>query len=138
MLARPEHTEDDFASVFTHQHDLDATITDDEQRIARIILEQNDAALRIALLARQLREALQLGVLELGEERNCPQEVGYLHQSECSAREQVVTIYRPQAYPKGIRWMDADSGVASRINAPWRHACLVGRAHARRDGWPPV
>src|SRR6476620_10931822 len=101
MLARPEHTEDDFASVFTHQHDLDATITDDEQRIARIILEQNDAALRIALLARQLREALQLGVLELGEERNCPQEVGYLHQSECSAREQVVTILPATGVPEG-------------------------------------
>ena len=86
MFARSEHAENDFAPVLADQHDLDPAITDDEQGISRVVLEQNDAALRIALLARQLCEALQLGVIELGEERNCPQEVGDLHLSECSER----------------------------------------------------
>ena len=86
MLAQTEHAEDDLASVLADEHDLHAPVADDEQGIARIVLEQNDAALRIALLARQLGEALQLGVVELGEERNRPQEVGDLHQSECSER----------------------------------------------------
>src|SRR5215216_1882454 len=89
MLAGSKHAEDDFSAILADQHDLDPPIADDEQGIARIVLEQNDAAFRIALLARQLREALQLGVVELGEEWNCPQEVGDLHQSECSERELV-------------------------------------------------
>src|SRR6185503_3115756 len=64
----------------------------------------------------------------LGEERNCPQEVGYLHQSTCSESEPVSGARTAAASRVGVRWMDADSAVASRINAPWRHGCLPALA----------
>src|SRR5262249_10092468 len=118
MLTGAQDAENDLAAVLAHEHDLHTTVANDEQGVARVVLEQNDAALRIALLARQLREALQLGVLELGEERNRPQEVGYLHQSECSAKKNLV-VAKPNGSNHsrlGVRRMDADSGVASRIN----------------------
>src|SRR5688572_26707469 len=68
VLARAEDSENHLATVLTDEHDLHATITDDEQGISWVVLEQNDAALRIALLAGQLREALQFHILELREE----------------------------------------------------------------------
>src|SRR5688500_2548482 len=57
VLAWTEHAEDHLAAVLTDEHDFDTTITDDEQRITRIVLEKNDAAFWIALLTRELREA---------------------------------------------------------------------------------
>src|SRR6185503_3453387 len=91
VLARAQDAENHLAAILAHEHDFHATVAHDEQRIAGIILEQDDAALWIALFARQLSKALQLGILELGKKRNRPQEVGYLHQSECSARNRVIT-----------------------------------------------
>ena len=71
MLADPEHAEDDFAAVFADEHDLHAA-----RHGRRTGSRPGSSSKRmtlpfgIALLARQLGEALQLGVVELGEERN--------------------------------------------------------------------
>ena len=76
MLADAEHAEDHLASVLADEHDFDAALADDEQRVAGIVLEQDDAAARIELLARQLAEALELDPVEAAEERHRRQEVG--------------------------------------------------------------
>src|SRR4051812_33631523 len=60
VLADAKDAEDDLASVFTDEHDLHASAAYDEQRVARIVLEENDAAARIGALPRQLGENLQL------------------------------------------------------------------------------
>ena len=76
MLAHAEHAEDHFASVLTDEDDLDAALPDDEQRVAGIVLEQDDAAARIEFLARQLAEALELDSVEAAEQRHRCQKVG--------------------------------------------------------------
>ena len=55
VLADAEHAEDDLAPVFTDEHDLDASLAHDEQRVAGIVLEENDAALRVRLSRASLR-----------------------------------------------------------------------------------
>ena len=70
MLADAEHAEDDLASVLADEHDFDTALADDEQRIAGIVLEEDDAAARIELLARELAEALELGSVEAAEQRH--------------------------------------------------------------------
>ena len=70
VLADAEHAEDHFAPVFADEHDLDASLPDDEEGVARVVLEQDDAAARIEPFARQLGEALELGAIEPVEQRH--------------------------------------------------------------------
>ena len=76
MVAHAEHAEDDFASVFADEHDFHASLSHDEQRVAGVVLEQDDAAARIELLAREVAEALQLGAVKAAEERHRREKVG--------------------------------------------------------------
>src|SRR6185503_14286855 len=76
MLAHPEYAEDDFAPILADEYDLHAPLTNDEEGIARVVLEQNHAAARIELLARQLGETFELDAIESGEERDRGEEVG--------------------------------------------------------------
>ena len=76
MLAHAEHAEDDLASVFADEDDLDSALADDEQRVAGIVLEENDASARIEFLARELAEALELDSVEAAEERHRGEKVG--------------------------------------------------------------
>src|SRR4030095_15678640 len=88
MLTRTQHAQNHLPAILSDEHDLHTPVAHDEQRVAPDILEQNDADLSIALLARRRGEARRRGGGGLGEERSRPQEVGYLHQSEGSAKEQ--------------------------------------------------
>jgi hypothetical protein len=79
VLAHTQNAQDDFASVFADEDDFDATLTDDEQGVTGIVLEDNHAPLGIRFLTGELGEANQLGFFELGEEWNGPEEVGCFH-----------------------------------------------------------
>ena len=76
MLADAEDAENDFAPVLADQYDLHASLPNDEQRIARVVLEQDHAATRIKLLSGQLGEPFELESIEAGEQRNGGQEIG--------------------------------------------------------------
>ena len=67
MLADTQNSEDHLASVLADEHDFHAPLADDEQRVARVVLEQDDAAPRIELLAGQLAEALELDSVQAAE-----------------------------------------------------------------------
>jgi hypothetical protein len=58
MVADAQHAEDDLASVFANEDDLDSALSNDEQRVAGIVFEQNDASARIEFFARHFAEAL--------------------------------------------------------------------------------
>ncbi len=70
VLANAEHAENHFAPVFTDEHDLDASLADDEEGVAGVVLEQDDAAARIESFARQVGEPLELGSVEPAEQRH--------------------------------------------------------------------
>ena len=82
VFAHTEDAEDHLAPVLADEDDLDPTVAYDEEGITRIIFEDDDAPLRIVLLPRQFAKALQLGVVELGEDRNGAKEVADIH-PEC-------------------------------------------------------
>ena len=73
-----EHAEDDLAAVLADQHDLGAALAQDVQGVARIALEEDDAALRVGALARQLGELGQLVTLQPAEHGNAGEEIGGL------------------------------------------------------------
>ena len=64
VFAHAEYAENHFASVFGDEHDFHTTGAHDEQRIARIVFEQDDAPFWIALLAHELAEMRELGGVE--------------------------------------------------------------------------
>src|SRR5436190_1244604 len=70
-----EPAENDLAPVFTDEHDFDTARPDDEQRVAGIVLEEDDATLRIELLTGDVGKALQLDAIESTEELDGRQEV---------------------------------------------------------------
>src|SRR5436190_16018623 len=76
MLAHPEYAEDDFAPVFADQDDLDATLSHHEQRLAGVVLEEDDTPAWIELLAGEIGEALELNLVQSAEQRDSGQEVG--------------------------------------------------------------
>src|SRR5262249_41327506 len=79
MLAHTEHAEDDFAAVLADEDDFDPALADDKERIARVILEQDDATFRVIFLSRYFGKALELRGWDLPEQGNCGEEVGYFH-----------------------------------------------------------
>ena len=58
MVAHAQHTKDDLPAILTDQNDFDPPMPDNEQRIAGIVLEQNDASARVKLLASEISESL--------------------------------------------------------------------------------
>src|SRR5437868_5670006 len=76
MLAHAEYAEDDFASVFADQDDLDATLAHHEQRIAGVVLEEDDTSAWVELFAGEIGEALELNLVQSAEQRDGGQEVG--------------------------------------------------------------
>ena len=70
VLTDTEDAEDDLATIFADEYDLDASVPHDEQRVAGIVLEDDDAALRIVTLARDFRESLKLVAANAGEQRD--------------------------------------------------------------------
>src|SRR6185437_6525251 len=57
MRAWSQQAEDHLAAILTNEDDLHPPVPDDEERVARIILEENDAAPGVRPLARQLGKA---------------------------------------------------------------------------------
>src|SRR5256885_10124058 len=82
MVANAEHAKNDFAAVVANEHDLHATLAHNEQRVARIVFEQNDAAARITLLARGLSEPLKNARVESLEEGDGDKELRVGHRGE--------------------------------------------------------
>src|SRR4051812_26111942 len=76
VLTHTEHAEDDFAPVLADENDFHPALADNEQGIAGIVLEQNHAAARIELFAREFGKALQLRAIQSIEKRNGRDEVG--------------------------------------------------------------
>ncbi|MND09096.1 hypothetical protein D3C83_321780 [compost metagenome] len=64
MLAHAKHAQDDLAAVLADQHDFHASGAHDEQRIARVVFKEDDAAARIRAFAGEFREGLQLSGAE--------------------------------------------------------------------------
>ncbi len=77
--ADAENGEDHLTSIVADEHHLHAPLAHHEERVARVILEQDDAAARIGALARQLGEARELGLVEPAQEGDGAQEVRDLH-----------------------------------------------------------
>jgi hypothetical protein len=75
MIADPEYAEDHFATVFADQDDFDPAQSNDEQRVAGIMLEEDDASAGIELFSGQLTEALKLGPIQTAEQRDGRQEI---------------------------------------------------------------
>src|SRR5687768_9540993 len=70
VFADAEYAQDDLSSILTDEHDLDASVSHDEQRVAGIVLEHNDAALRVVALPSDFRESLELIAANAGEKRD--------------------------------------------------------------------
>ena len=76
MFTDAEHAEDHLASVLANEDDFDSSLPDDEQRVARIILEEDDTPAGIEFLASHVAKTLQFCAIEPAEERDRPKEIG--------------------------------------------------------------
>src|SRR6478672_4339473 len=83
VRARLEHAQDHFAPVLPDQDDLDASRAQDEQRVAGVVLEEDDAPLRVGALAGEVSELLDLVTLEPAEQRHGGEEIGGLGDQFC-------------------------------------------------------
>ena len=70
-----EDGENDLAAIFADQDDFDLTFRDDVQRVAGIVLEQDDGVFGIRTVARDFNHPLQVDGCKLAEERDLLQHV---------------------------------------------------------------
>ena len=78
-LAFAEHGENDFAPVFADEDDLDLSFRDDIERVAGIVLEQDDGVLGVGTVAGDFHHPLQVCGGELAEQGNLLQHIGRRH-----------------------------------------------------------
>ena len=93
VLTDAEHTKDHLAPVFGHQDDLDPARPDDEQRVARVVLEQDDTAFGVLFFPRELRKPTELIGSDPAEQRNRGEEIGNVHVSHPSRGQRGATGY---------------------------------------------
>src|ERR1019366_3117195 len=135
MFADAEDSEDDFAAVFGDEHNLHAALTDDEQRVAGIILEENDAPLRVALLAHQLPEMGELGGVERLEEGDGNEKIGGIHSETAEGRRRTAEGTAGDRRQNGL---PAVAVVRRLSSALWRceHMDLIGAMSNAVFGMP--
>src|ERR1035437_1957878 len=125
MLADAEDSENDFAAILGDEHDLDAARANDEQRVAGIILEENDAPLRVALLAHQLPEIGELCAVKRLEEGDGGEKIGGIHSETAEGRRRTAEGTAGDRRQNGLL---AVAVVRRLSSALWRceHMDLIG------------
>ncbi len=67
MIPYPEHTKNDLAAIFRHEHNFHLAGADHVECVTRVALADNDRALAVLVLARDIGEGAQRRALQLPE-----------------------------------------------------------------------